>query len=421
MRCNYTNPTRQRGFSPSPLVGEGRGEGLACCSLAGTGTHSAASPPHPNPLPRGEREPELARISLAAMLVGMLVLLVGSAAAADSTDPAQRLASLAPEQKEELLRKKERFDALPAGERERLRELHTSLSAAPNSPALSQTLDRYCEWLKTLSSAQRAELKDMPAEKRIERIKELLKQQENQRFQEYAAGLPPEDRDTINRWLDEFVMRNEEEILQRLPSDMRRRLSEAPDDEARRRMLIMPLQYRRSDSDMPLPTREDFDKLLASLSPTTKKQLEQAKTPEERQSRTRDLVRAAIFSRFFPPVSDEELRKFYTSLPTESRERLEAFDHEQMTRELRRMYYYEKFRERGGGGPWTGFGGPRPGPGGPGRTPSEGRGDNKGSSRFGPGNSGGSRPPGSFPGEGSGERPFRGPMGPPKGPPSETK
>jgi hypothetical protein len=355
---------------------------------------------HSSPLPLGEggRRPGEGLWICAAALFLFLVALPATPSSAD--DSAAQLATLSAEQKEELLRKKDRFDSLPQVEQDRLRALHQSLASSAKAEELSRVMDRYCEWLKTLTSAQRAELRDLPADKRIARIKELLQQQAGQRFQEYAGSLPAEDREAIYRWLEDFITRNQDEIISQFTFDMKRRLADAHDEEARKRMLIMGFQYRRPDSQMPMPTQEDFGELLASLSPATRKKLEEAKTPEEKQARARELVRAAIFSRVFPPVSDEELRKFYVSLPADARDRLEGLDPEQTTRELRRMYYYERFRERGGpwgGGPWTGFGGPRPG--GPGFREGEPRDvPSGGPGRFGPRRDGqpGGTPPGGF-------------------------
>lgn len=302
-------------------------------------------------------------------LFAFALLTVGLAGSsiADRGRDADRLQKLPPEQKEELLRKKERFDSLSDEEKRKLRELHDSITKSQDAPELEKVMTRFCDWLKTLSSGQRAELLDLPPAKRIARIKEIMGQQEAARFKEYTGNLPENDRDRIYKFLEEFVAEHEDRIKERMPRDMRDRLRHL-DEEARKRMLVGALQNRRNDSDMPFPAREDFEKLLQSLSPETQKQLEQARTPEEKQERTRELVRAAIWSRMFPPVSEEELRKFYTGLPVEARERLEPLDPEQMNRELRRMYYADKFRERG---PW-GEGGPR---GGPPRGGPPGRGD----------------------------------------------
>lgn len=327
---------------------------------------------------------------LPVCIVAFLTFGTAGSVWADDDRDAAKLKTLPPDQKDELIRKKARFDSLSDEEKRKLRELHDSITKSQDAPELEKVMTRFCDWLKTLSSGQRAELLDLPPEKRIERIKEIMSQQEAARFKEYTGNLPENDRDRIYKFLEEFVSTHEDRIKDRMPREMRDRLRHV-DDEARKRMLIGALQNRRNDSDMPFPAREDFEKLLQSLSPETQKQLEQARTPEEKEERTRELVRAAIWSRMFPPVSEEELRKFYTKLPVEARERLEPLDPEQMNRELRRMYYADKFRERG---PW-GEGGPRGGPprGGPGRSgPPDTRVDDRPSDR----------------GSGSGERDDRG-------------
>ena len=300
--------------------------------------------------------------------------------AADTTDSLARLESLSAEQKEELLRKKERFDALKEEEKDRLRELHRDIITAPNAARLQRVMSRYTQWLSSLTSAQRSELLTLPADERIDKIKELLKQQENQRFQLYVGNLPIEDRDAIYQWLERFITRHESEIIERLPLDVRVRLRDTSDDDARRRMLIWGLRRRSDSSDSPYPTSEEFAKLVETLSAETQKQFAQAKTPEEKQNRARDLVRAAIDSRSFPSVSEEDLRKFAAGLKAEDRDRLEQLDAEQAKRELRRLYFAERFRENvQNRGPWGGGRGS-----GPPRREGESRDGDGDPPRFGP-------------------------------------
>ena len=297
----------------------------------------------------------------------------------EATTTQVRLESLSPEQREELLRKKERFDALKDEEKERLRKLHQDITSAPDADRLQRVMSRYTQWLSSLTSAQRSELLTLPANKRIGKIKELLKQQENQRFQLYVGNLPTEDRDAIYEWLEAFIKRHESVIIDRLPPDVSARLRDAPDDEARRRMLVGGLRWRSEGSSLPYPTAEEFEKLVQTLSAETQKQFAQAMTAEEKQSRARDLIRAAIVSRSFPSVSEEDLRKFAAGLKAEDRDRLEQLDAEQAKRELRRMYFSERFRDPSRG-PWGGGRGS-----GPPRRDSEGReGNSAEPPRFGP-------------------------------------
>src|SRR5690349_15108866 len=72
-------------------------------------------------------------------------------------DPPTRetLSALSPDEKTSLFQKKVRFDALPAAEQARLRELNTAIAKSEHAAQLQTTLDRYHEWLKTLTTKQR--------------------------------------------------------------------------------------------------------------------------------------------------------------------------------------------------------------------------------------------------------------------------
>ncbi|HEX5105162.1 MAG TPA: hypothetical protein VFV87_15185, partial [Pirellulaceae bacterium] len=150
--------------------------------------------------------------------------------------PAERAASLSklsPDQKEELLRKKQRFDALDPAEQQRLRELHAALSAGADAEQLHTTAVRYANWLKGLQPGERAEVLSLPADKRIVRIREIVSQQERQRFRD-LSNLPPNDQEFVYQWLDKFVADNEKAILEAIPSYRDRRdIRETKDDRAR--------------------------------------------------------------------------------------------------------------------------------------------------------------------------------------------
>lgn len=332
-----------------------------------------------------------------------------------------RLAQMTPEEREELRKKKERFDALSPAEQQRLRSLHAAIVAEPDHEELTSTMMRYSRWLATLDPTDRYKLLDIkdPQEK-IARIKELLQQQEERRFRQYFANLPEEDRKAIYQWVGEFVLAHAERIRAQLPEGIAQRLEHAPDDEARRRELFMAWQRWRREFDLPAPGPDDYAALLKRFSPETQKQIEAAaqataaaeppaaRDPGQARERLRelqirrveDLVRTALYSRFFPQVSQQELLKFYQAMkPDDPRRRLlEGKEGEELHRELQRMYNWERsgwtrggppdgpgprgFRGREGppgpppGGPGgRGFrgreGGPGPGPGGRGNFPED--------------------------------------------------
>src|SRR5262245_24292671 len=88
---------------------------------------------------------------------------------------AERIKQMSPDQKDDLRRKKLRFDELSPDEKQRLRDLHASINGDPNAVDLSDTVTRYARWLSTLDATDRSTLLDIKdPEQRIARIKELM-------------------------------------------------------------------------------------------------------------------------------------------------------------------------------------------------------------------------------------------------------
>jgi hypothetical protein len=329
----------------------------------------------------------------------LLVLLAAPPAPADDSyaENAARLENMTADQKEELRRKKLRFDGLSSDEQQKLRDLHASITSDPSSQELLETVKSYNRWLATLDSAERSTLLDIKdPQERIARIKELMQQQEERRFRDYAGNLPEEDRSAIYKWLGEWAVAHAGAIREQLPRDWRQRIDDAPDEESRRRALIGGWQQWRQRQVF--PSAGDYSDLLKRLSSDTQKTIESfvatelSKEPEEQRTRERqqalqqqrvgDIVRIALWSRNFPLVSQEDLLKFYAEMKTDDprRKQLEGKEGVELRRELLRMYNMERFGGRGGGPPGGsgrgGFGGFGPGwgppPGGP-------RGDGRGS------------------------------------------
>jgi hypothetical protein len=303
---------------------------------------------------------------------------------------AARLEQMTPEQKEDLARKKVRFDGLTAAEKQHLRDVHASITGDPNAKELSETATRYARWLTSLDPAEKAPLLDIKdPQQRIARIKELMQQQEERRFRAFAGNVPEEDRKTVYKWLGEWLVAHFDEYRERLPRDARQRIDEAPDDDARRRAMIEGWERARRPV---VPGASDYDELFKRFSSETQKYIESAaaaalaaepekdRTPQRQhelqQQRIEYIVQTARYSRFFAQVSQEELLKFYASMKPDDprRERLEGKEGDELKRELQRMYNWEHMVGRGPGPGGRGFG-PGPGPWGP---PPGGRGEGRG-------------------------------------------
>lgn len=329
------------------------------------------------------------RLVRLALPVGLLFACVATSAVASETEShaerRDRIAQMSPEEKEALRAKFETFTRLEPAEQQRLRQVHAAIASDPAAARLQGVLDRYHEWQKTITSAQRAELLQMPAEERIQRIGELLQEQAKQRVRELAGRpLPEQDLEAIYHWLGRFLKRFESEIKERMPPEVRERLEQTADETAWRQQILRILVFRgggRGEFPFPRPTQEEFQEILAKLSPESRQVLESAKTPEDRETIARQWVFMTMRTKAFPAVPEEELRKLYQELPSSERERLEGLDPAELKRQLTMRYYYRGFA-RGPGGPGFGPGGPFFGPfreggrgPGPGAPPGNGPGD----------------------------------------------
>jgi len=112
----------------------------------------------------------------------LVALLLG---AGKSDDGGSRLSlhrreieQMTPAQRAQLDRNYRAFLEMSPETQQRYRELHQQLQVAKNAEALRVTLDRYRNWLKTLSPFQREELRAISdLDGRIERVRQLKDQQ----------------------------------------------------------------------------------------------------------------------------------------------------------------------------------------------------------------------------------------------------
>jgi hypothetical protein len=300
-----------------------------------------------------------AALAGAAMLAVLGTFHARSAQADTVSEAQEKLDSLSPEARHELLQKKERFEQLKEVERERMRELHASIHRSPDCKRLMGTLERYHQWLMTLTPLQRDELVSLPLEKRIDRIKQIQKEQQKQRFRDLTSKLPPEDFDAIIHWLETFIESHQEEIADQMMEPFKTRYRSLPDAEQKqkRRMLAFTaIAPRRSDAKPILPG-EQFETLVPQLSSLAQKELLSVKDAAQKEQILRDWLRAAVMIKLAPQVTDEQLRDFFQGLSVVERERLEALPPEQMRLALRGLYFQRRFHQE-----WR-LGGPPPRPG----------------------------------------------------------
>ena len=261
-----------------------------------------------------------------------------------------RLKQMPAAEKEALSRKHKRFSGLPVDEQGRLRRLHGSLENNPRAEHLRNLMLRYHQWLQTLPSGQRAELLGLSPQARLEEIKRILKQQEGQRFNTLVSKqLLPADQEAILAWLNDLILRHEEEIAATLPRNLQGRVAGMSPAERRRTLLFRARQRSgpgRSPIDLIQLDDADVRRLSDQLSEQVRHTLEEVQDDQQRQDLLRSWVAAANLSRRLPQVSQRELRTFHGNLPPETREHLENLPRDRRRSELRQLYMKQRFQEK---------------------------------------------------------------------------
>jgi hypothetical protein len=296
-----------------------------------------------------------------------------------------RIEQMSAQEKEELLDKSRRFYELREDEQNHLREMHEQLSRHPHGERLREVMQRYARWLRTLPSGERAELLSLSEDDRVDRIRELMQEQEERQFRRLVSSrLPAEDLKSINDWLEDLAEKHAQEILESSSEEFARRLDEEEDEMRRRRMLVAALAMRRGETRF--VESEDIERLVEDLSLQAREVLVKMRTDDERSELLRHWVRAAMYARMNPPVEQDKLREFFANeLDSKQRQYLESLPAERMQQELQRMYNFARFGGEDGRGrpPWPRFRGNRGrGFGRPG-VRGRGRGDGTGRPPFG--------------------------------------
>lgn len=317
---------------------------------------------------------------------------------------------LSESQRTELRRKQETFDKLQPQEQKQLRELDVALQTAPNSARMLEILRNYHNWLNARSPLEIADVRKLPAEQRIEKIRELQGRDEEQWVKQYRfPSHMAEDFRRVYAWLTDLALQHEKEILEHvteqqrvmierqpvesrkrvllrtwidqefakrrtegfehLTEEQRRELKNAPPDRARyllgQFMRNLPVTQRKPI----LPVTEaELDDLLKRLTdnartifkpyqvPADASDAERARLTNERNAKiwewVGDALRFAFASRGF--VSDREIQDYFAGLSDETKKELALLSPEEWKRELRNRYLGEQ------GGFGAGWGGGRP-------------------------------------------------------------
>ena len=263
-----------------------------------------------------------------------------------------------------LQRRRERFEELSPCERERLSRLHSELASHENRDQLQQILVAYNRWLLTLTSIERAELADLPLDRRIERIKEIKRVQEEKTFERLAEkAVTRADIEHLNRWLRTTVVAREAGIREKLGPLAGRVLPRGPIPNAdRERVLIGAAMGLQTKDLIEILQPEDFQAMRDGLSESASKVLEAETSPEEQVERVRRWLAADFWSRVRAGIPVEELEKFFSEeLSDAERADLDQKSPEDRIERLRDLFLFRRLPRGGrGGGPPFGLGSGRP-------------------------------------------------------------
>ncbi len=280
-------------------------------------------------------------------------------------DRREWLRSLAAADKEDLNQKFDKFLSLSADEQGRLRRLDAELAADPHSDRLRRVLGRYYEWLKTLSAAERADLLALGSLDRVAKIKSLTHEQEA-RLTTLAGGfhLMPADVQVLHRWIEELAVKHQDELLKDLPEKRQQEIKAM--DDAKRRQTLALMAWRRSrpgssgaglNGPGPNIVAKPIDlsvaevqHLMDQLSPAARAVLESQPSPEQRVQTIRSWIQAVARVRFGgqgrygQTVSQDELDAIFKQQSAAEKDRLAALPHDELNRELRRLYFQQQFK-----------------------------------------------------------------------------
>ncbi|NOY41413.1 MAG: hypothetical protein GXP26_06205 [Planctomycetes bacterium] len=259
-----------------------------------------------------------------------------------------------------------RFRGLPEKEQERLRSLHQEIESAEDGEELRQTTIRYEQWLNNLAASEQYSLREMPATARARRVAKLV----HEKAKDDALNLSPAQLKQFWEKMQPRMDELEKRAIANLPERQRERYQNATGGDSRRKLLWL---TRLTPGQM----KEHFFPVVLDALPSDAREQFLLLPPDEKKERLFGWWRQIQMLRhnhWKMPERDrrgealqKELEEFFVEeLDPGKKERLLALPHDQMQRQLERMYRGVP-SHRGRGGPHDRAGPPehdrRPPPG----------------------------------------------------------
>lgn len=308
------------------------------------------------------------------LLVLFLVTNITQIGRSDSNDSgtieSKEVRALSDEDKAKLQRRRKRFEDLTAAEQQRIRTLHATIESRDDRDALVAVINRYGEFLKSLSSSEKKELLDLPREERLDKIRAIKAHKEKQRLMESLSdNVKIADVESFVKWLDEIATRTVKSDLKKDPN--RRYARDAMRDQRSRiRWFFFRNMKSRKSNAFHEATSEDIQNLRASLGEYLQALYAKTTTLDQKRELTHSLFEAILFNRIRPQFEAKELERFAREkLDERARRELKDLKGDAYARRLEDFAWYAKRDELFGNmyprsrRPWFGRG--------PGRPPGE--------------------------------------------------
>ncbi len=288
-------------------------------------------------------------------------------------DMEKMLKNMPPAEKAELSQRKEIFDNLTSLEQAKLRELDREVQKDEDSAEIRRLMHDYYEWWKSLPPISRNELSLLSSpQERIKRIEQLKREELNRNP---AQFLSDSDKAALRDWWERYLVEFEAHFREGLTEKERKLWDLEPASQHRMKILgFLFWQRGQGGRNRSLQLPDNLADLPAKLSPKARMRL--AGKPLEEQWRTIQGWLFAIARSQHPPwmgrrfgtlVDENELAKFFESLPDAEQMHLLDLSPQDMQHQLQRMYMSRKkpmepFFGRPEGPPPDGPRGPRNNP-----------------------------------------------------------
>jgi hypothetical protein len=273
-----------------------------------------------------------------------------------------RVEAMTASEKQGLEAKSARFEMLKPQQQQQLRDIHETLIADPKSEDLAAAMDRFYEWYKQLSRAQRDDLRLRSGLDRIAYVKQL-RESETKRI---ARKRVTDDVKAVVRWMENYAVLHEDVLVP--PRNVLSKI-----EAQRRKQLFVRLWHRwqfQPAPNNPKITDEAFAELRGKLSPELRAHLANAKNANAQWKRLTEILPSQVrevvvangharlphdFNQQLPramsyladgKTNRERMMKFFHELSREQKMRLQSLTPDEFRKKLQQLYFRHQMSQQ---------------------------------------------------------------------------